>query len=173
MTARSSASPRSAMTPASTIAKTDHSALQFDRVWVREVTFIDNPEETEPTQASAAELGIRLEVSLRFSEDNRLSFVTLRAVLDPPSGKPLFTKLTAAVEGLFRMSDGDPQRLQEFSRLQAPVLLLPYLRTAISTMTAESRLSAVILPPLNMTQLVHRMNEALEAGARSQQPAAG
>ena len=44
-------------------------------------------------------------------------------------------------------ADGDTSRLQQFSRLQAPVLLLPYLRAAPTGLTSLTRLGPVVLPP--------------------------
>lgn len=136
----------------------DRSALQFERVWTREALFVDLEDEQEPIAPALIEsVEIRLEVRIASSDEGRRAFVTLRAVLEPPAGTRLFSRLSAAVEGAFTTSDNSPARLSEFSRLQAPVLLLPYLRAVVSSLTAQTRLSTVVIPPLNMVQLISEL----------------
>jgi preprotein translocase subunit SecB len=64
---------------------------------------------------------------------------------------------------VFSLFDGDDQsKLNAFARGQAPVLLLPYLRAVISSITAQSRMGAIVLPPINMVQIIERMQSSTE-----------
>ena len=113
------------MTPK--ISSDQLSLLQFERVLVREATFQDVEGKHEPAPPQVAKgLGIQLQVRAAYSKTGDQAFVTVRVNLEPPPGSDLFAKLSAAVEGVFSIRPGtERQRLQEFSTLQAPVLLLP------------------------------------------------
>jgi preprotein translocase subunit SecB len=134
------------------------SALRFERVWVREATFVDI-DETEPAPTSELEgVEIQLDVKVTYADGGERVFVTLRATLEPPADKRLFAKLSAAVEGTFTLRQGpDRTVLAGFASLQAPVLLVPYLRETLTSLTAQSRLGPILLPPLNMAEVIKAM----------------
>jgi preprotein translocase subunit SecB len=142
------------------------SVLRFDRIWVREAVFVDSlDDQSPPAPEDLAGIGISLEVRAEPGGRGDRAFVTVRAVLEPPAGKALFLKLSAAVEGAFSLQPGtDPERLRGFASLQAPVLLLPYLRQVITDLTAQSRLGALVLPPINMAEVTRAMREEASVG---------
>jgi len=114
--------------------------------------------------AISRDVSVRLEVTVTIVADGKRAFVRLRAMVDPPAGSAAFTQLSAAVEGAFSLADGDePERLTHFARAQAPVLLLPYLRVVISFITSQSRTGPIVLPPINMVQIIDRMQSSLES----------
>lgn len=138
------------------------SALRFERIWVREASFVDLLEEQQaPSQDTISRLEITLEVRRTIHDGGRKANVLLRALVTPPVGQRLFTSLSAAVEGLFSVGqDVEHAKFDTFTTVQAPVLLLPYLRQVITTLTAQSRVGGIVLPPLNMTALTGRMAQA-------------
>lgn len=143
----------------------NRSALAFNSVWTREAIFIDTAEEYQPASAIdiCRDVTVRLEVTVKLADLGRRAFVRLRAQVDPPAAVAAFSKLSAAVEGVFSLFDGDDQsKLNAFARGQAPVLLLPYLRAVISSITAQSRMGAIVLPPINMVQIIERMQSSTE-----------
>ncbi|MDP3911462.1 MAG: protein-export chaperone SecB [Gemmatimonadales bacterium] len=146
------------------------SALQFERVWVREAVFLDIEGEKDSAAPQAhLKVGIRIEVKVAYSPRGDGAFVTVRAALDPPADERLFRELTAAVEGEFSVRGGvDRQRLESFATTQAPVLLLPYLRQVLTTLTAQSRVGAIVMPPLNMVEIT----KAMQAQAKDKPAAA-
>ena len=148
------------------------SALQFSRVWVREAVFVDDESSQDAiTPQDIKEVGITLEVKLAFSENRDRAMVTLRASLEPPASQRYFVKLSAAVEGAFTVASGsDPQLLERFASLQAPVILLPYLRQVFSELTAQSRIGALVLPPLNMAEVMQAMQAKMEKSQASANP---
>ena len=134
------------------------SALRFESVWVREASFVD-VDSTEPAPTNELEgVEIQLEVKAVYAESGERAYVTLRAILEPPPEKQLFVRLSAAVEGTFTLRQGpDRSALANFASLQAPVLLVPYLRATLTSLTAQSRLGAILLPPLNMAEVIKAM----------------
>lgn len=148
------------------------SALQFSRVWVREAVFVDDESSQEAIAPQDIKgIGITLDVKVAFSENRDRAMVMLRASLEPPAAQRYFVKLSAAVEGAFSVASGsEPQLLERFASLQAPVLLLPYLRQVFSELTAQSRLGAMLLPPLNMAGVMQEMQAKLEKRQVSASP---
>lgn len=146
------------------------SALRFERVWVREASFVDSGgDQSPPTKDELKRIGIGIEVKVEGVESGDRAYVTVRATLEPPPETALFIKLSAAVEGAFSVEPGtDPERLRSFTALQAPVLLLPYLRQVITSLTAQSRIGALVMPPINMVEVTKAMRRE---GARPETPA--
>lgn len=144
------------------------SQLRFERVWVREACFVDSEDATKaPSQDELRSIGINLEVKAEGIESGDRAYVTVRAILEPPPGSNLFLKLTAAVEGLFALQGGsDPEGLKGFTSLQAPVLLLPYLRQVVTDLTAQSRIGPLVMPPINMAEVTKAMRQAPSASQR-------
>jgi len=145
----------------------DKSVLRFDRVWVREATFIDADDLTDSISARDLEVEIRLEVRVTLADSGQRAFVLLRAVVEPPKDVRAFSRLAASVEGSFTIAETETPRLAEFAHQQAPVLLLPYLRSAITDLTALSRFGPIIIPPLNMMGVVSRMAELARSAEHS------
>jgi preprotein translocase subunit SecB len=143
------------------IKQENRSVLRFDRVWVREASFIDDPEQQEPPpkeRLGSVELGLEVKVSI-LKASNR-AHVTLRLVVTPSDTPALFKQLLVCVEGEFSVEEGSPgDALQRFASLQAPVLLFPYVRQVVTSLTAESRIGAFIVPPLNMTAIIEKLKQ--------------
>jgi preprotein translocase subunit SecB len=135
------------------------SELQFERVWVREASFLDIDGEQSVIPAQDLQgVGIHLEVKVGLSAQGDKAAVVVRASFEPKPEQRLFLKLAAAVEGLFALrGTPDRRRLEQFATTQAPVLLVPYLRQVITTLTAQSRVGAIVLPPLNMLEITKAM----------------
>ncbi len=135
------------------------SELQFERVWIREATFLDiEGEQTPVPPTDQAASGIHLEVKIGYAPQGDRAVVQLRATLEPNPEQRFFLKLSAAVEGAFSLRGQlDRKRLEAFATVQAPVLLVPYLRQAITMLTAQSRVGAIVLPPLNMLEITKAM----------------
>ena len=135
------------------------SSLAFEHIWVREAVFVDaTAEYSLPAPGALEQLQASLEVQVKMVDNGRRAYVRVRAAVTPPQPGTPFQRLSAAVEGAYSLVDGDdPQKLEKFAKLQGPVLLLPYLRATISGLTAQARIGAIILPPLNMVGLLEEM----------------
>lgn len=150
------------------ISKEQLSALVFERVWVRQAEFLDTSNQ-KAVPSKMGEIGVKLEVTVSYSDDGARSFVTVRAVLEPPADSELFTRLAAAVEGAFSVRAGVPaEKIKTFSTVQAPVLLLPYLRQVITNLTAQARCGALVMPPINMAKVIKAMRDSAEKAELSQ-----
>jgi preprotein translocase subunit SecB len=152
------------------VATEQLSALKFERVWVRQAEFLDASAE-HGAMPGDWQCKINLEVKVDFVEKER-AFVLVRVTLESPPQQRLFDHLVAAVEGEFsiRPSIDPPIRaLHSFASLQAPVLLLPYVRQVLTTLTAQARCGAIVIPPINMAEVTKALHEGVsvsQAGPR-------
>jgi preprotein translocase subunit SecB len=63
-------------------------------------------------------------------------------------------KLEVNILGIFEEQKDSAISLKSFSEIQAPALLFPYLREAITSITARSPMGPLILPPTNVLALI-------------------
>ena len=148
-----------------TITSSDHSQVAFTRVDVREAVFRDSEGDFAPDwEARLRDFTIRIGVKLLFPEDRPEVTVFLTATVEPPDGLTLFKELSVTLSGGFSTGSNDRREwLSEFAMTQAPLLLWPYLRQAISTLTSQSRFGSLVLPPVNMQPVVAAMRDKAKA----------
>lgn len=63
-------------------------------------------------------------------------------------------EIMATIVGRFEQMPGSSLDLKKFSEVNGPAILFPYLREAVSSVTAKSPIGAVLLPPVNIAALV-------------------
>ncbi len=86
--------------------------------------------------------------------------VKMELINDEKGGEKTFV-LEASVLGLFEEQQDSAVKLNDFSELQAPALLFPYLREVISSVTAKSVVGLLILPPMNVPALLKAQKKDL------------
>lgn len=99
----------------------------------------------------------RFEIATRLTvaEDRRSCVVNLRGRL---SGSERWA-LSGEVRGRFEAFDspaieGDSLGIEEFGRLQALAILMPFLRQLLASATQASSLGPCLIPPINVANLV-------------------
>ena len=66
----------------------------------------------------------------------------------------LYDKFTLEITGIFSIiKDAGNMPLEEFAKVNAPTLLIPFAREIISSITAKSPLPHLLLPPINILAL--------------------
>lgn len=134
--------------------------ISFDWVVVRDLRVTDNPQETrtEPLQG----LGAEINIDTRLNADGRSCRVSVKLTLSPPTGREhAFQGMSATVEGQFSVQGGSQTvPIEEFSKKQAPAILMPFVREAIASATAKTRFGAVLLPPINVVALAEAAQRA-------------
>lgn len=144
-----------------TINSSDQSAIAFTRIELREAVFRDADGEVPASwEDQLQNFGIRIEVRLQMPDDGASMTVFIKATVVPPEDVPLMKDLSVTVSGTFTMSgEGAAARLREFGLSQAPLLVWPYVRQAISNVTAQSRFGAFVIPPINMQTVLEEMRK--------------
>ncbi|PEQ76578.1 protein-export chaperone SecB [Bacillus cereus] len=69
---------------------------------------------------------------------------------------PFFLEIS--ISGHFEVENKDDEMTMEAFELNAVTILLPYLRSCITSFTAQAGISPVILPPVNVFQIMEEKN---------------
>jgi preprotein translocase subunit SecB len=143
--------------------------VQFERIWVREAVFrdVDGAMDVPTANQKVEDLRLSLAVSVTMAKEGLSAVVALRCVLEPNDKHPrMFEELSVTVEGQFSVADASAKgRLDAFAKGQAPILLFPYARQALTTLTGATRMGGLVIPPINMQQIVNAMQKSDEAAA--------
>lgn len=103
--------------------------------------------------------------------DSEVFEVALQVTIEPSKGREEFVE--AAVVGRFRQAIPEPTVTRDdFVRLQAPAMLLPYVREVISSLTNHGFYGTYYLPSLNVYLLMQDFDPAAATGAKQNIPAA-
>lgn len=144
------------------------SGINFDWVIVREIRFVDNPQYT--SRPKLRDLRADISVDTHVADDKSWCGVLLRLTLHPPAEQPdTFQVLAVVLEARFSLASETPTvDLTQFSKVQAPAILMPFVREEIAAATAKSRFGQLLLPPLNVVALMQesdREQPKLEAAS--------
>lgn len=155
------------------VRKRYYSGIRFDWMFVRELRFADNPSSYEHERLETLQADLHLDSDV--SEDGRKARVRLGLTVRPtPGQKALFQALSAKIEAGFSVpEENEPSvSMDEFVRLQAPAILLPFVRQEIALATSQSRLGQVLLAPINLTKVTEEIRKSkAEQAADESSPA--
>lgn len=89
------------------------------------------------------------------TEDNNIAYVTVNALVfeDAEVNNYPFT-LDVSIEGKFEVHATSEEQKWDFTNRNAVAILFPYVRSLISTYTANANVPPLILPPINVLKLV-------------------
>ncbi|MEX2527490.1 MAG: protein-export chaperone SecB [Gemmatimonadota bacterium] len=127
--------------------------ISFDAVLLRYALF----EEREPPSPERQE-GLNLSFSSKsrmLGEGVERGEVILSVTVEPEGDNPPF-RVQVSVSGLFGYQIGTDRNLEleEFLAQQAVALLLPYVREAVTNLTARTAFGPVIIPPVNVRAML-------------------
>jgi len=126
----------------------DNPKIRFEKILLSHLSFELNKNFKLPKDGVAIDLD--LNVKNNFSKDKKTLITTLTAVLFKNAENAPFN-LKVIVEGEFK---GEYKNLRKFSKLNAPAHLFPFLREIISNTTMRANIPPLVLPPLNLTELL-------------------
>jgi preprotein translocase subunit SecB len=75
-------------------------------------------------------------------------------------------QLAVRLVGRFRMVGSPSLGVEQFAKLQAVAILMPYLRQALSAVTTNSPKGPYYLPSINVSTLMERFDVAKASGAK-------
>jgi preprotein translocase subunit SecB len=154
------------------VQRLDHSNIRFVRIEVREAVFRDLADDLTTLEPNTADFEIQMGVRLLVPEGKAEIATLLRVQIFPPKDTQLFQELTVTLAGIFAVDDpGAIEQLREFGLNQAPLLVWPYARQEITTLTSQTRFRGLVLPPLNMQSIVRKMIERGKETAEERQEA--
>lgn len=133
---------------------TVNSTLQFLHYNVNKIQFINNPN----YEAQEVDVDLEFDSALERSEEyiaQKISIVVFPNGLE--NGMPF--QLQIDVTGHFRLVDGAKQLETKQIEVNTLSILFPYVRSLVTTITANANLPALIIPPLNIVKTVEAKNK--------------
>ena len=126
-----------------------NSGINYLAVFVTKIDFEVYPHQ----ERKALSVAFNLQNDLIEGTSKLESTLTAKFNSKDPEESKLF-KLEVSVFGLFEEMPNSPLTIRQFAEIQAPALLFPYLREAVTTITSKSPIGPVILPPINVSALL-------------------
>ncbi len=101
----------------------------------------------------SSEIDPQMEAKSSIDEDNNMLYVELKVTIQNEENS-LHIEIICA--GQFQEDAEEPNiaLLKEFSKKDAPAVLFPYVREYISSLTAKSGISPILLPPINFNTIM-------------------
>lgn len=91
---------------------------------------------------------------VQYFEENK-ALVTVTLVIFPDAQKNDFPfSMDLSVTGEFQIENYDQTRDSKLFEINAVSIMFPYLRALVSTITANANVAPLILPPINVIQLL-------------------
>lgn len=128
--------------------------ISFIKVSVTELDFKLNKQFKLPKDGIPVELGFTLKNS--FSKDKKTLTVILSTLLFHKTKNPPF-QMKASVEGIF--TGNDYKELEQFSKINAPAHLFPFIREVIGNTTLKANIPPLLLPPFNISEILKASNK--------------
>lgn len=133
------------------------SSLRFIDYYVDEVQFYNNQLFEERT----VQLDFHISHNIEYTEDeNNTFFVTLNIVIfdNAKENNYPFT-MNVSITGIFQTNIEDVDSIKKFAEINSIAILFPYLRSIVSTYTANANIQPLILPPINVVNMLKEDNK--------------
>lgn len=128
------------------------SILEFKNYIVKSVEFKFN----EEYDGDSVDLDFKVKAGYKFLNNSMDEFSTLIEVIifeEPLSNNYPFT-MKLEVEGFFRVNSDDKNTITDMATKNSISILFPYVRSLVSTYTANSNINTLVLPPINVLKMV-------------------
>jgi len=132
-----------------------HSSLKFLNYDVDNIIFEKNKEFNQ----EKVKMDISLKKDINFVEkesdgSERYSVSLEINIFEDPIENNFPFSLFIKITGYFNVITKDENMKEELINLNSVSILFPYLRSLVSTITANSNISSLIIPPLNINKLL-------------------
>lgn len=136
--------------------ETKQPGINFNNIILKEVTFKRSPGIIEKP-----ELDISFNVISAISEDNKSLNLEVVTILKEKKG--LFSLEFSLIGNFSVIGNSENMSLEEFSKTNAPALMMPYIRETISNITLRSGLKPIIIPPINIISMVNKKTAVIDS----------
>ena len=128
------------------------SVLEFENYIVKSVEFRVN----EEFEGDSVDLDFKIKAGYKFLNESMNEFSTLLEVVifenQLSNNYPFTMKLE--VEGFFKVNSDDEDIIYDRATKNSISILFPYVRSLVSTYTANSNINTLVLPPINVLKMV-------------------
>ncbi len=128
--------------------------IKFDNIILSKLEF-----HRKPMVVEKPELDVSCLSKATIDEEKQRLVLELSA--DIKEKKAADFSLQCTIIGFFSVLEGQENlSLKQFSEINAPALLFPYLREVIANITLRSGLKPLILPPINISSFIKQSQES-------------
>ena len=133
------------------------SSLRFIDYYVDEVQFYNN----QLFEERSVQLDFHISHNIEYTEDeNNTFFVTLNIVIfDKAKENNYPFTMNVSITGIFQTNIEDVDSIRKFAEINSIAILFPYLRSIVSTYTANANIQPLILPPINVVNMLKENNK--------------
>jgi preprotein translocase subunit SecB len=132
-------------------SKEIQSVLRFLNYVVNSIEFYTNDtfNEDEPVG-----IDFNIERAIDYSDDNTI-YVTLKVrIFDHAAEKNYPFSMNLSLTGIFEVGEVTAEEKSQLAEGNAVAILFPYLRSIVSTYSANANVAPLILPPINVLKLI-------------------
>ncbi|MGX9806134.1 protein-export chaperone SecB [Exiguobacterium acetylicum] len=128
------------------------SGLRFVNYQVNDVNFHLNNRYVD--NSHTVEFNIERYVQYLEDEENTMYVTLILNIFENAEENNYPFSIFLDVTGIFQLDNIERERREDFAEVNAVAILFPYLRSLVSTYTANSNVPALILPPINVMKLL-------------------
>lgn len=130
-----------------------NSTLQFLHYDVNKIQFINNPD----YEAQEVEVDLEFDSAIERSEEYIAQKVSIEVFPNGlENGMPF--QLQIDLTGHFRLVDGAEKMETKNIETNTLAILFPYVRSLVTTITANANVPPLVLPPLNIVRTLEEKN---------------
>lgn len=128
------------------------SNLKFINYYVNNVEFYNN----ELFEEGTIEIDMKMNKDIKYLDDDENTvLVTVNAKIFEGAEKNNYPfTMNISITGIFQIEDITDEHSKELAEVNSIAILFPYLRSLVSTYTANANVPPLILPPINVLKLV-------------------
>lgn len=132
--------------------KTEHQGISFDRFIIERINLEINPGFIRKEDGISVDASFKVKRTIE--EAKRLLTIKFETSLFEKSDNPPM-KMSISAAGFFSLKENeDIKILHDFSRIQGPALMFPFLREVIADLTMKTGFPPLLLPPTNIHKLI-------------------
>ncbi len=134
------------------------SVLRFIDYFINKIEFYNN-EDFEEMPVSI-DLSITRKIEYINDEDNTFLVTLDTRIFENASKNNYPFSMNISITGIFEIDDNNAKDKENFAEVNSIAILFPYLRSIVSTYTANANVHPLILPPINVVRMIQGDKES-------------
>ncbi|OAA91286.1 protein-export chaperone SecB [Clostridium ljungdahlii] len=128
-------------------ANTDNCKLKLHKIYAQNISFNRSDNYSEKN----SKFDIKVGYEIADSEDKSKTKVNVKVEINDKEENAL--SIDVSLCGIFSMRPNNKENEKFFTK-QSLAILFPYLRSLITTITAQAEIRPIVLPPINFNALI-------------------
>ncbi|MHB1679963.1 MAG: protein-export chaperone SecB [bacterium] len=134
--------------------KNEQQGISFDKIIFEKINVEINPEFKLEDVGKGLDVDISLNANVNIDKSRKLLVLELETTIFKNTENRPFNIFIKAI-GFFSVKDeADVPILEEFSKINAPDLMFPFVRETIADLTLKTGYPPLLLPPINIVALI-------------------